>query len=305
MSTTPTVTVASAASSYPNLAASGGAGSNATPYVLNVSPSHVCGNPISLRLNITSAQGTGTYNFSLPTGQVAVGSGTPTTYTYSGSPVSIPDNNSTGASANLAISGSTGTISDVNVRFNGSSCNATEGSTTVGLDHTYLGDLVISMQSPNGTVVTLSDRNGSGGNNLCNTIFDDSASSPFSSISSSGAPWTGTFSPDSPLAAFNGQSANGTWTLKVVDEAGVDVGNIRAFSIIVTTTLPNTCDLPGAACPECAADYDGNGGVDGGDLALFFADFENGEGCADVDNNGGVDGGDLSHFFQVFEDGGC
>jgi hypothetical protein len=36
--------------------------------VLSVSPSHVCGAPISLRLNLTSTQGSGVYNFSLPTG---------------------------------------------------------------------------------------------------------------------------------------------------------------------------------------------------------------------------------------------
>jgi hypothetical protein len=58
-------------------------------------------------------------------------------------------------------------------------------------------------------------------------------------------------------------------------------------------------------CPPCAADYDQNGGVDGGDLAAFFADFEAGETCADVDGNGGVDGGDLAFFFMVFEAGGC
>lgn len=58
-------------------------------------------------------------------------------------------------------------------------------------------------------------------------------------------------------------------------------------------------------CAPCAADYDLNGGVDGGDLAAFFADFEAGESCADVDLNGGVDGGDLAYFFAVFEAGGC
>lgn len=62
---------------------------------------------------------------------------------------------------------------------------------------------------------------------------------------------------------------------------------------------------PAPICPECAADYDRNGGVDGGDLAAFFADFEAGETCADVDGNGGVDGGDLASFFAVFEAGGC
>jgi subtilisin-like proprotein convertase family protein len=61
----------------------------------------------------------------------------------------------------------------------------------------------------------------------------------------------------------------------------------------------------GSACPACAADYDSNGGVDGGDLAAFFTDFESGKACADVDGNGGVDGGDLAFFFTVFEQGGC
>lgn len=60
-----------------------------------------------------------------------------------------------------------------------------------------------------------------------------------------------------------------------------------------------------SACPNCAADYDDNGGVDGGDLAAFFADFEVGATCADVDQNGGVDGGDLGAFFLAFEAGGC
>ena len=63
--------------------------------------------------------------------------------------------------------------------------------------------------------------------------------------------------------------------------------------------------LPAGACPPCAADYDQNGGVDGGDLGAFFSDFEQGLACADVDLNGGVDGGDLAAFFAVFEAGVC
>ncbi len=65
-------------------------------------------------------------------------------------------------------------------------------------------------------------------------------------------------------------------------------------------------DMVYAAAPlSCPADYDGNGGVDGGDLAAFFADFEAGESGADVDRNGGIDGGDLAAFFVAFEAGGC
>lgn len=63
--------------------------------------------------------------------------------------------------------------------------------------------------------------------------------------------------------------------------------------------------VAGPRCPVCAADYDGNGGVDGGDLSAFFVDFEMGAACADVDHNGGVDGGDLGGFFAAFEAGGC
>jgi len=61
----------------------------------------------------------------------------------------------------------------------------------------------------------------------------------------------------------------------------------------------------GSNCPTNAADYDQNGGVDGGDIAAFFADFEAGAPCADVDQNGGVDGGDIGAFFACFEAGGC
>lgn len=53
----------------------------------------------------------------------------------------------------------------------------------------------------------------------------------------------------------------------------------------------------------CLADFDFNGGVDGGDLAAFFTAFEDGVSSADIDGNGGVDGGDLSAFFVAFEDG--
>lgn len=84
------------------------------------------------------------------------------------------------------------------------------------------------------------------------------------------------------------------------DFFGFGLVNAEAARVRLECILTN-CD----SCPECAADYDGNGGVDGGDLAAFFADFEAGASCADVDANGGVDGGDLGTFFQLFEMGGC
>jgi subtilisin-like proprotein convertase family protein len=48
------------------------------------------------------------------------------------------------------------------------------------------------------------------------------------------APFTGSFKPASPLAAFRGQNADGTWVLGVSDVVPVDSGSVRAFSLLVT-----------------------------------------------------------------------
>jgi hypothetical protein len=55
----------------------------------------------------------------------------------------------------------------------------------------------------------------------------------------------------------------------------------------------------------CPADYNRDGGVDGGDIETFFADWESGSGCGDVNADGGIDGGDIEFFFVLWEQGGC
>ena len=45
---------------------------------------------------------------------------------------------------------------------------------------------------------------------------------------------TGTFSPANPEAAFIGESADGTWTLNAADNAFIDTGSVRAFSLDVS-----------------------------------------------------------------------
>ncbi len=55
----------------------------------------------------------------------------------------------------------------------------------------------------------------------------------------------------------------------------------------------------------CPADYNQDGGVDGGDVEAFFFDWELGSAAADVNFDGGVDGGDLEVFFNAWSNGGC
>jgi len=93
------------------------------------------------------------------------------------------------------------------------------------------------------TTVTLMNQAGgplNSGNNFCNTVLDDNATALIQGISPAGNPWTGSFKPASPLAAFNGQNGNGTWTLTVSDVAAFDGGNVRAFSLAFTTFTCNS-----------------------------------------------------------------
>lgn len=55
----------------------------------------------------------------------------------------------------------------------------------------------------------------------------------------------------------------------------------------------------------CPADFNQDGGVDGGDVEAFFAAWENAGANADVNQDGGIDGGDVETFFAAWEAGGC
>jgi subtilisin-like proprotein convertase family protein len=155
------------------------------------------------------------------------------TFAYTGDPVPIPDNDPTGASATVAVTG-VGFASNLTFSIDGTACNTDEASTTVGLDHTFVGDLVGTLVAPDGTTATVFSRSGSGGNNMCQVVFDDAAATPFNTVTSDDAPFTGTWKPDSPLSSLTFASVDGTWTFHVVDAAGQDVGSIRAFSLHIT-----------------------------------------------------------------------
>jgi subtilisin-like proprotein convertase family protein len=158
-------------------------------------------------------------------------------FAYAGAPVAIPDNDPTGATATVAVSG-VGYASGLTFSIDGTVCSTTEGSTTVGLDHTFVGDLTGTLTAPDGSTATLFARAGLGGNNMCQVVFDDSATRAFATVTSGEAPFTGTWRPNGRLAGLRTGVVDGTWTLKVVDSASVDVGSIRAFSLHITGFEP-------------------------------------------------------------------
>jgi len=60
-----------------------------------------------------------------------------------------------------------------------------------------------------------------------------------------------------------------------------------------------------AFIPNCPADFNGDGGVDGQDVEAFHSAWETSVPYADVNFDGGVDGGDVEVFFTAWEAGGC
>ena len=127
----------------------------------------------------------------------------------------------------------------------------------VDLTHTWVGDIDISITSPMGTTVGLLFRAGQ----TSATSFGDSsdfggsynfrdggadlwaaaaAAGSTTAIASGQYAPSGAFNAPSSLAALNGESANGTWTLVVKDWGGADTGNVGGWSLLNVPT-------PGAA----------------------------------------------------------
>jgi len=109
------------------------------------------------------------------------------------------------------------TISDINVKLN--------------ITHTWDSDLYITIKSPWGTSIVLSNRRGGSGDNFSNTIFDDEAAVP---ISSGVAPFAGSYRPDGLLSTFDNRNARGTWTLSVADRGWGDIGTLNSWSVTIT-----------------------------------------------------------------------
>jgi subtilisin-like proprotein convertase family protein len=148
---------------------------------------------------------------------------------------------------------------------------------SVNISHTSDSDLIIFLESPDGTLIQLSNRNpkpDNSGSDLgyLNTVFDDSAAN---SIDSGVDPFTGTFRPDQPLASFIGKPANGGWQLLVDDVANNDTGLLNSWSLNIFTApgsfqriLGNEMDqnsnaITGESAPALGAPYQPPHPIDG------------------------------------------
>tara|TARA_B100001121_G_scaffold250300_1_gene226219 strand:- start:3595 stop:6864 length:3270 start_codon:yes stop_codon:yes gene_type:complete len=123
------------------------------------------------------------------------------------------------------------------------------------ISHTYIGDLIVDLTSPEGTTVRLHDRTGGSSSDIVTTYDDDG---------------DGT-NPDGPgtLADFDGELVSGTWTLTISDNAGADTGALNNWSLKIAST--------GETCPPAAFDQSVYTDVDADlDIVLEAASPEGG-----------------------------
>jgi subtilisin-like proprotein convertase family protein len=109
----------------------------------------------------------------------------------------------------------------------------------IRINHDADADLNIYLVSPKGKFVELSTDNGGGGNNYGTganncpnarryTVFTDEAGR---SIRQGTAPFAGSFRPQTPLSALDGDRIGGTWRLMVLDDDAGASGTIGCFTM--------------------------------------------------------------------------
>lgn len=156
---------------------------------------------------------------------------------YSGPPVAIPDNVPEGVNVSVSVAGLQA-ITDLNFRMQGAlGCSGALGDTNAAVTHPFVGDLVMSLTSPQGTTVLLFDRRGGTRDNICDLLLDDDGNLPSLAtiVAVTSQPISGQYLPEQPLSAFDGESPNGVWTLNISDRAQIDAGTLRRFSLVLDT----------------------------------------------------------------------
>jgi len=132
-------------------------------------------------------------------------------------PMAIPDSNPTGIVSVIHV-GTAGTVAGVDVDLD--------------VTHTWRGDLIVELQSPEGTVVRLHNRSGSSADNIVGN-------------------YPGTLAVEGPgaLADFVGEATAGDWTLRISDVVGSDTGTLNGWglNLVLPTDLTAAPETPRAA----------------------------------------------------------
>jgi uncharacterized repeat protein (TIGR01451 family) len=164
----------------------------------------------------------------------------PQTFTNS-TPLTVPTGPAV-VTSTLAVSGLANPICGINL--------------TTNLAHTFAADLDVTLQSPGGTVVTLTTDNGAGNDDVfAGTVWRDNANPagqvPYTTndgiVTDHAYVNLTAATPlvvEESLGAFRGESGNGTWTLTISDDLAGDGGSLNSWSLqFITCTCAQPADL--------------------------------------------------------------
>ncbi len=147
-------------------------------------------------------------------------------------------------------------------------------SVTINISHTWVSELNLFLEGPNGQKLELSSGNGAGGDNYTNTVFTD-ASATFITVGT--PPFTGSFKPEgrtnsdsqchpagtvgtySFATQFWGSNCNGNWLLKIKDSGPGDAGILNSWAITIIPQPPQ--QNVGINTPNPQATLDVNGKI--------------------------------------------
>ncbi|MCB0328261.1 MAG: proprotein convertase P-domain-containing protein [Bdellovibrionales bacterium] len=139
-------------------------------------------------------------------------------------PKSITDNNT--VESTILVSGEPTILTDVDLNLN--------------INHTFAGDLEITLISPLGTeVVVVTDVGGANDDVFTGTLFDDQATDAAVNFVFQNLVPVSTLIPEGALGAFTGEDPNGTWTLRIFDDAGGDIGTLNSWGLTFSSCSDN------------------------------------------------------------------
>ena len=129
----------------------------------------------------------------------------------------------------------------------GTSFSVSDVNIGVLISHKYRSDLRITLSSPTGTTVQIMNATGGSANNL-NVLFDDEAAASIvthlaNDSTGTVPPFQRNFRPGAVLSAFDGQNAQGTWTIAICDFAPNDTGNFLRADLYLSQVQASSADL--------------------------------------------------------------
>lgn len=173
--------------------------SMATPHVAGAAAVYLAGNPTATPAQVSTALTTA----ATPNVVTNPGSGSPNRLLYVGGGTTTPPGPKFENTADYAIADNATVESPVTV--SGVSGNAPAAlQVPVNIVHTYIGDLQIQLIAPDGSAYTLKAFGTGGSSDNINTTYSVNASS---------------------------EVANGTWKLRVTDNANADTGKIDSWAL--------------------------------------------------------------------------